>query len=323
MRGDRAQVGRAAQVLRARGWSIDLVETARAGDAVVLARQAAAERLDALVAVGGDGTVNEAANGLVDTATALGVLPSGTANVWAKEMGLPLGDWVGAAQCLADAELRTIDVGQVQGPTIAPRVFVLWSGVGLDALITSDVEPQRKMKRRLGPLLFWMVGVRDAWSYRAKSATLIVGERRMRRRVILALAANVQLYAGIARIAPDARVDDGRLDFVVFNGNGLWATAWHLVRVIFGAHVRDPRVEILAATHVRVLDRGMAVHVDAEPIGETPVEILVRPRALRVLVPRTANQNLFVKPRDSGVPRAFRPADTSGSSECPADRQPS
>ncbi|MDE3087796.1 MAG: diacylglycerol kinase family lipid kinase [Chloroflexota bacterium] len=295
MRDERADIQRAAETLRARGWSIEICETARSGDAVRFARAAAAQHLDAVLAAGGDGTMNEVANGLVDTATALGVLPSGTANAWAKEMGLPLGDLVTAARRLADAEVRAIDVGEVRGPTMAPRVFVLWSGVGLDALITSDIEPQRDMKRRLGALMFWLVGIRDAWSYRGKRATLVVGEKRISRRVILALAANAQLYGGIVKIAPNARVDDGLLDFVVFKGTGFWATAWHILRVFFGAHLRDPQVEIYSVASVTVDGKNLRVHVDAEPIGFAPVEIRVRPRALRVLVPKTANQSLFVR----------------------------
>jgi len=294
MRDESAQVHRAGEVLRQRHWSVEIAQTTRAGDAMRLARDAAAEKLDVLIAVGGDGTVNEVANGLVDSAAALGVLPSGTANVWAKEMGLPLGDLETCARRLADAEIRSIDVGEVRGPTIEPRVFILWSGVGLDALITSDIEPQRDMKRRLGALMFWLVGIRDAWSYRGKRATLIAGDKRMRRRIILALAANAQLYGGIVRIAPNARVDDGMLDFVVLKGTGFWATAWHLVRVFFGAHLRDPQVEIYSVPSVVVEGKNLRVHVDAEPIGFAPVEIRVRPRALRVLVPRTANQSLFV-----------------------------
>jgi YegS/Rv2252/BmrU family lipid kinase len=294
MRDESAQVHRAVEVLRQRRWSVEIVQTTRAGDAMRFARDAAAEKLDVLIAVGGDGTVNEVANGLVDSAAALGVLPSGTANVWAKEMGLPLGDLETAARRLADAEIRSIDVGEVRGPTIEPRVFVLWSGVGLDALITSDIEPQREMKRRLGALMFWLVGIRDAWSYRGKRATLIAGDKRMRRRIILALAANAQLYGGIVRIAPNARVDDGKLDFIVLKGTGFWATTWHLIRVFFGAHLRDPQVEIYSVPSITVEGKNLRVHVDAEPIGFAPVEIRVRPRALRVLVPRTANQSLFV-----------------------------
>jgi diacylglycerol kinase (ATP) len=293
MRDEHAEIQRAADVLNACGWSVEIVETKHVGDATRLARAAAGQNLDALIAAGGDGTVNEVANGLVDTPTALGVLPSGTANVWAKEMGLPLGDLVTAARRLADADVRPIDVGEVRGPAIEPRIFVLWSGVGLDALITSDIEPQREMKRRLGALMFWLVGVRDAWSYHGKRATLIVGDKRLNRRVILALAANAQLYGGIVRIAPTAQVDDGLLDFVVFKGTGFWATAWHLVRVFLGAHVRDPQVEIYRAPYIAVSGKNLRVHVDAEPIGLAPVEIRVRPRALRVLVPKTANRRLF------------------------------
>ncbi len=290
---ERADIQRAIAVLGERGWSIDLAETARSGDATRLAREAAAEKLDALIVAGGDGTVNEAANGLVDSSTALGVLPSGTANVWAKEMGLPLGDLVTAARRLAEADVRAIDVGEVRGPTIEPRVFVLWCGVGLDAAITRAVEPQRELKRRFGALTFWLVGIQTTWNYRGKRATLVMGDRRIRRRVTLALAANAQLYGGIVRVAPHARVDDGQLDFVIFRGTGFWLTAWHLLGVFVGAHVRDPLVEIFRVPTISVDGKNLPVHVDAEPIGYTPIEIRVRPRALRVLAPQTANQSLF------------------------------
>ncbi len=293
MRTAREQITRAIDELRRHGWSVDSVETIQPGDATRFAQSAALKGLDAVIAVGGDGTVNEIANGIVDTATALGVLPLGTANVFAKEMGLPLGDLAAAARLLAEAEIRTIDVGQVRGPKIAPRIFVLWSGVGLDALITRDIEPQRQMKRRLGALMFWLVGIRTAWSYRGQIARLKIGDKRMRRRIILGLAANVQSYGGIVRIAPYAKVDDGQLNLLLFKGTGFWATALHLIRVFLGMHLSNPQVEIYHTTCVEIDGKNLAVHVDAEPIGYAPVEIRLRPGALRVLVPRTANQNLF------------------------------
>jgi len=294
MRTARDDLNRAIDILRAHRWSVELVETFHIGDATRFAREAVEQKLDVVIAVGGDGTVNETANGLVDSETALGVLPLGTANVWAKEMGLPLGDLVTAAHRLTDADIRTIDVGEVRSEQIAPRVFVLWSGVGLDALITRDIEPQREMKRRLGALIFWLVGIRDAWNYRGKRATLVLGDKRVRRRVIMALACNAQLYAGIVHIAPNAKVDDGLLDVVVLKGTGFWATAWHLVRVFFGAHVRDPQVEIHSVPAISIIGKNLPVHVDAEPIGFAPIDIRVRPRALRVLVPKAANKNLFM-----------------------------
>ncbi len=293
MHNTRIQIDRAMAVLREHGWTVDLVETARQDDARSFARSAAERRLDAVIAVGGDGTLNEVANGVVDSETAVGVLPLGTANVWAREMGLPLGDMAGAARLLADSTVRMIDVGQVRGPGLESRVFLIACGIGLDAAITQEVEPQREIKRRLGALFFWLVGIRQAWTYRGKPIIFKFEERRVRRRVILALAANTQLYGGIVRIAPQALVDDGVINLVVFKGTGVWTTALHLVRVFFGSHLRDPQVEVHRITCVWIEGKNIPVHVDAEPVGFTPVEISVRPRALNVLVPKTANPHIF------------------------------
>ncbi len=293
MRTAREQISRAVDELRRCGWSVEVAETTHLGEAEHLASEAAARQFDAVIAVGGDGTVNESANGVVDTTTALGVLPLGTANVWAKEMGLPLGDLSMGARLLADAQTRVIDVGQVRGPALPPRVFVLWCGIGLDAAITRYIEPQREMKRRLGALYFWLVGIREAWSFRGRRVALQIGDERKRKRIILALAANAQLYGGIVRIAPGAQIDDGFLDLVVFKGTGFGATALHLVRVFLGLHLRDPQVESYRLTCVGVHGKNLPVQVDGEPVGWTPVEISMRPRALRILAPKTANQALL------------------------------
>ena len=118
--------------LRQMGWQVDANETQNGGDATRLAREAADKGLDVALAMGGDGTLNEVANGVLDSQTAIGVLPLGTANVWALEMGLPLDDLVRAAQLQANAKPRPIDVGVVQGGSkdapIAPRAFLLMRG---------------------------------------------------------------------------------------------------------------------------------------------------------------------------------------------------
>ncbi len=149
MRSELGEIQRAMHVLHQCGWHTEIAETVRQGDATRLAYHAAQQNYDAVLAVGGDGTVNEIANGLVDSNTALGVLPLGTVNVWAREMGLPLGDLAGAAQGLADATVCAIDVGEVRMQQGPPRIFILYAGIGLDAAITQIVEPQREMKRRL------------------------------------------------------------------------------------------------------------------------------------------------------------------------------
>src|SRR5512146_2523557 len=124
MRTAREQTTRAARVLEQHGWEVEMVETTQVGHGIDLAREGAARGFEAVIAVGGDGTVNEVANGLVDSPAALGVLPLGTANVWAKEMGLPMGNLEAAALLLAGAIVRTIDVGIVRGPSMDSRFFI-------------------------------------------------------------------------------------------------------------------------------------------------------------------------------------------------------
>lgn len=130
-------------------------ETQASGDAIRLGRQAAAEKIDVAFAMGGDGTLNEVANGVLDSETAVGILPLGTTNVWALEMGLPLDNLVRAAQLQANAKPRTIDVGIAQGNGFAPRAFLLSCGAGLDAAVINQVENDRANKRRFGKLFFW------------------------------------------------------------------------------------------------------------------------------------------------------------------------
>jgi diacylglycerol kinase (ATP) len=294
MRTGRGELARALDELRACKWDVELAETTRPHEAFTFARAAAADNLDALIAVGGDGTMNEAANGLVGSQTALGVLPMGTGNVWAKEMGLVPGDLAASARQLGEAEIRTIDVGEVWSENLAPRVFVLWCSAGLDAAITRTVEPQRELKRRFGALFFWLVGIQEGWNFRGRQVRLHLPDQRVTQRIILALASNARLYGGVTYLAPEAKIDDGLLDLVVLKGTGAWATVWHLVRVLLRLHLHDPQTSFYKVDKVRIVANKLPVQADGEPIGWTPVEIRVRPRALKILVPKTANQGLFV-----------------------------
>ncbi len=293
MRTDYAAIEAAAGVLRAGGWEADIRETHAAGDATALAREAAREGHDVVFAVGGDGTVNEVLNGLLDSVTALAVLPYGTANVWAKEMGLPLGDMSAAARLSLQGQIHCVDVGEMEGEGLAPRAFVLWCGVGFDAAIAAQVEPQRAAKRMLGALMWWLVGVRTAFTFRGRNARITVDGKDHRMRLLLGLASNVQLYGGLVRVSPGARIDDGMLDLALFRGTGALRTAWHLARVFLGWHLKAPDVDHYRAREISIRASKLPVHVDAEPVGLTPVRISVRPQALRILVPPTANLSLF------------------------------
>lgn len=292
-RSDLAAVEAALGALKACGWQAEAQQTEGVGDGTRIARQAAQASYDAVVALGGDGTVNEVLNGILDSNTSLGVLPFGTGNVWAKELGLPLNDIAAAARLQAGAPTTLVDVGQVRGTNFGPRAFLLWCGVGFDAHITAEIEPQRALKRRLGPLMFMLVGARAAFTFRGQRARVEIDGRMRRTRVLLALVSNAQLYGGLVRISPGAKIDDGLLDLALFRGTGTWRTAWHLVRVFLGWHLHAVDVEHYRTHEIVIRAAKLPVHVDAEPIGVTPVQITLRERAVRILVPATANRSLF------------------------------
>lgn len=278
------------------GWRIRRRVTERPGQAAEWARQAALEGLDAVLAAGGDGTVCEVVNGLVGTRTALGVLPTGTGNVWAKELGLPAFTLVMpnrllvAAQLLSEARVRAIDVGRAND-----RCFLLFAGLGLDAQVAHGMEPRQRSAKRLGLLAYLVASVLVAIDFYGTRTTVVVDGRVIKGRSLFILVSNAQLYGGVLRIASEARLDDGLLDVVIFSGVGPSYSFRHLFSILGGRHLRDPSVKFLRGKRVIVhTAKPWPVQIDGDPAGNTPMVFQVIPRALRVLVPPTAPAALFV-----------------------------
>lgn len=281
--------------LEKNNWRTSLHMTERPGEATELARQARDEGLDAVFVVGGDGTVNEVVNGLARGPVALGVLPGGTGNVWARELGLPtrsprhLLPLVDSVKTLVPGTIRRIDLGRANG-----RYFLQWTGLGLDAEVTYAMEPRTRRQRRLGALGYIVAGVMIATNMAGVRSRIFVDDERVYRRTILIVISNSQLYGGIVRIATDARLDDGLLDVNIFAGHGFGSAMRAFLGVITGLHVRDPRYSFYQGKTIRIeTDKPMAVSVDGEPFGTTPLECEVVPDALSVIVPRDVHQDLF------------------------------
>ena len=281
--------------LEAHGWRTTLHQTERPGEATDLAREAADRALDAVFVVGGDGTINEIINGLAESSVALGVLPGGTGNVWAKAMGLPtrsprhLQPLVDSVRALVPGKTRRIDLGRAKG-----RYFLQWIGIGLDAEVTYAMEPRTRRQRRLGAVAYVVAGVTAAANMVGTRTRLWIDDELIYRRSILIVISNSQLYGGVVRIATDARLNDGLLDVDVFAGTGFGSSIRAALGVITGLHARDPRHSCYQGSSIRIeTDKPMAVHVDGEPFGTTPLDCQVVPRALTVLLPRGVSPDLF------------------------------
>ncbi len=302
-----AQLRQAGNYLQMRGWQLSWCESAYAGHAVELARQAAQRGDDAAVAVGGDGTINEVMNGLVGTETALGVFPTGTGNVFAADMSIPLpgplqtDSLLKAADVLLSGQMRRVDVAKATFGDGQTRYFLLWTGIGLDAAVSHAVEADQRdhpQMKSLG-MAIWPIAaffVLREFSGTRMKITLDQGE--LNRRVIMVSVSNYQLYGRFWRLSPEAKIDDGLLDVVVMEGYGFRSSLKHLALITLRQHVRDPEVHIFRARRLKIETRDpMPVHLDAENIGFTPLEIEVVPKSLKIILPQDAPLGHFVKQR--------------------------
>jgi len=207
-------VQRASSVFTSRGWSVHL-ETARQRDHLKdLIRRSVEASAEALIVAGGDGTVGMAASLLRGTQTALGVIPTGTANVWAREVGLPMVSLARpntvdrVAVELAEGIVRRVDLGEANG-----RAFLLWAGTGLDARVVNLVEPRRRIDKVLPTTLYIVHTLRSARGWSGVDLEVVWPGGRVAGRYLLAVASNVRSYGGgLLRLAPMARVDDGLLE---------------------------------------------------------------------------------------------------------------
>ena len=292
----------AAAPLRAKGVAIDLRSTTAPGHAREIAAEAARDGVDLLVAAGGDGTIHEAINGLAGSDTALSAIPSGTGNVWAREVGIPRR----ADRALAwieGARRVRLDLGRAEfedpGGSRSERLFLLMCSTGLDAEVVRRIGGGGRAKRRLGPILYALHGterllrgppVRTRISIEGPPA-----DTTIERPLLFAVAGNTRLYGGISRLTGDARADDGLLDLAAFCGGSLASRLALGARAVPRALHRGLRgplapraggaAEYLRGARFRIEpETPLAVQADGEYLGETPLTVSVAPRALDVLI---------------------------------------
>lgn len=296
-RNVRVELAKLCAFFKEHGWTVTLQMTEAPGDAMKMARQAASDRLDAVIVAGGDGTVNEAVNGLVGSDTALGVLPVGTGNLWAKQLRVPTYTLANplrlreAARGLVRGTVRRIDAGRVND-----HAFLCWASAGLDAQVTSEMEPRDRTTKRLGALPYLIAAVLVAQDYKGVETTISLDDDVFRRRTLLIMVNNIRQYGGVVQVAPQAKLDDGLLDVFVFEGLGFGYVVRHLFKVLFQRYLADPRIIHRQARRVEIrTEDRIPIQVDGDPLGGTPARIRVLPGALRIVAPPTMPSDLLTE----------------------------
>ncbi len=271
-------VPRCVEILRGGGLEVTINPTEGPGHATVLAGEACDLGIDAVVAVGGDGTVNEVVNGMKPGRTALATVPTGTANMLARELGVPF-DAEGAARVVIAGQRLRIDVGIANG-----HRFVTVVGVGFDATIVSAVSSERK--GHLGQFRYFSHVAKTALEYDFPPLTVRVDDELQTRRAGMLFVCNTRNYAAHFALAPNAKTNDGLLDFVLVHGGGARDFPRWSLAAFLGTLPQYRDVTYVQGRKLEVTtEKPVPVQVDGDPGGTTPLTVSIEPGALEVMVP--------------------------------------
>lgn len=246
-----------------------------------LARECIAKGADLILAAGGDGTINEIANGMVGTTTPLGILPAGTANVLAMELGIG-SNMIRAARGLSELSAARIGVGLLENGR-EERHFVLMAGAGLDAMIVYNIDA--KLKASLGKVAYWVGGFSQFGRALPEFEVTTNGHRVT---CSFALASRVRNYGGDLEIARNASLFSDEFEVVLFQGAHTIPYMKYLAGVITGKHADMRGVQIFRTKSLQMdcaSDPRIYVQIDGEHAGHLPVKLTMVPDSLTLLIP--------------------------------------
>ncbi|HSP16144.1 MAG TPA: diacylglycerol kinase family protein [Thermoanaerobaculia bacterium] len=256
----------------------DVLPCERKEDLDEVVARAGREQFDVVFAVGGDGTVHEVAKRLIGTNLALGILPAGSGNGFARHVGLPLAPRKTLTAC-SDGRIVTIDTASVNG---MPFIGVM--GIGFDAVVAHRFGATRGLRNYIRE------GLAAFARYEPEEYDIEIDGKAVRRRAFVLAVANSSQYGNNARIAPIASLQDGLLDVVTIEDVSLFSAVPLLVRLFNGTLHRSRRTR--AAQGKRIVIRRAAegpAHLDGEPVMlGAELDVRVVPESLRVLIPRSA-----------------------------------
>lgn len=257
---------------------LDVRLTTAPGEATSIAREALAGA-DAIVAVGGDGTVADVATAIHGSGIPLGIVTAGSTNIVARELGIPADPRAAVALLFGSNRLATIDVGLCGG-----RCFLHMAGAGLDSRLFEAANP--RLKRRVGWLAYLPPAVRGLRLPPARFRIVTDGDTTEVTSPLVLVANGGSIIAPGLRLYPGIRKDDGQLDVLIFTATGLLRTTRTLGRLATRSLARSPFVLRIPARRVELsAEPDLPVQLDGDVVVRTPVTFGIAPSALRVIAP--------------------------------------
>jgi len=268
--------------LAAQGMDAQLAPTPAANAAGPLVQKLVDDdRVKRILIAGGDGTINEVINAIEGMDVEVGILPAGTANVLANELGI--GDWRRAVAAVGSWVPRRIALGVIAAPERKERRFLMMAGAGLDARLVYNVNPE--FKRHVGKLAYWFAGFSQLTRSLEQLRVVADGKELLGS---FCLASRVQNYGGDLHIAPSIRLLDEDLEVVCFEGAVAASYLPHLAAVLTGRVTGADGISVFRARALELAPAGsepVHVQVDGEYAGLLPARIHVQPNAMTLLVP--------------------------------------
>ncbi|PKL52015.1 MAG: hypothetical protein CVV37_03535 [Nitrospira bacterium HGW-Nitrospira-1] len=271
----------ASAFLREKGFDAEVFLTEKSNDATRLATEAVREKPYAIIAAGGDGTINEVINGMVKSDVPLAILPLGTTNVLAKELGIPE-KITGALEVAVSKSARTISLGRIElgadTDSATSRYFCLMAGIGFDGKAVHDVN--EAIKKTSGKAAYIWSGIKNFLRYSPNRLFYhIDGKEYMGFSSITGKAGR---YGGNFMITPDANLSDPALYTCIFQGNKRSDLIRYVYRIITGTLLEEKDIIYLKSTSVEVLGAAH-VQIDGDYLGLTPAKITVEKDALKII----------------------------------------
>jgi diacylglycerol kinase (ATP) len=281
------QLDEARRILRGCGIETELINTTAGGEATHIARKAVEDSRQMVIVCGGDGTVNEVVNGLACSQVPLAVLPAGTANVLAKELGLPW-NLPRAAKRIADAPYRRIALGLAipEKSSGEPRYFLSLAGAGADGALVSAVRPE--IKQKSGILAYWQEGLRQLTKYDFPMFRTSMAGSAMNIDASLVIVGRTKNYGGPFKITTEADLMQPEFELAFVTTRSAWRYLAYMP-LIWAGKLRGARyVRFFKTSSLQCASNsGSHVHiqVDGEPAGRLPVEFKIVPDALTLAIP--------------------------------------
>lgn len=282
------------ETLRDNGLEPQVLHTTFEDGGTGMARRAAADGAELVIAAGGDGTIHAVANGLIGTQSILGIIPTGTMNNLAQSLNIP--DTIPAAcYTLFNGKTRTIDVGAING-----HAFLEVAGAGLEAALFPAAE-EIKRPGLLSTLRGVLSGLKTVFIYQDTCVRIeIDGAKKKAYNALQVTVCNAPFYGAHLHIAPYILMDDGLLDVVIYRNFSKREYLRHAVSISQGRRPYQPKIKYLRARSLQIkADKPLEIQADGEPLGYTPAEVTVLPAALRIRVSLNPAPGLHVS---KGIP---------------------